>query len=157
SSLRSVLQAMGIAAASEEEIAHALRQVEQAPWLEILPPVLVAPARAEPVKVPLRIPARPGSVFEWVLELEGGARLTGTFAADPARESGRYTIGPTEYREYCLEVPRAELGYHRLTLLQAGKRIARMQLIATPERCYEPEALREGGRVWGPALQLYAV
>ena len=32
-----------------------------------------------------------------------------------------------------------------------------MQLIVCPARCYQPPALEDGGRVWGPAIQLYAL
>jgi (1->4)-alpha-D-glucan 1-alpha-D-glucosylmutase len=32
-----------------------------------------------------------------------------------------------------------------------------MTLIVVPERCHQPPALEDGGRIWGPAVQLYAV
>nr|WP_274709032.1 4-alpha-glucanotransferase [Variovorax sp. S12S4] len=30
-------------------------------------------------------------------------------------------------------------------------------VVASPGRCYRPPAVRDGGRVWGPAVQLYAL
>jgi (1->4)-alpha-D-glucan 1-alpha-D-glucosylmutase len=52
-----------------------------------------------------------------------------------------------------LELPLAA-GYHRLSIEGlAGATL----LVAAPARCYRPPALAEGGRVWGPAVQLYAL
>jgi len=54
----------------------------------------------------------------------------------------------------------AAIGYHRLELHQLEQPdspAATMSLIVTPRNCYQPEAVRNGGRVWGPAIQLYAL
>ena len=32
-----------------------------------------------------------------------------------------------------------------------------MSLVVAPPSCYLPQAVGEAGRVWGPALQLYAL
>ncbi|HEY4636797.1 MAG TPA: 4-alpha-glucanotransferase, partial [Burkholderiales bacterium] len=45
-------------------------------------------------------------------------------------------------------------GYHRLRVAGLpGETL----IIAAPPRCYRPPALADGGRVWGPAVQLYAL
>ena len=51
------------------------------------------------------------------------------------------------------------LGYHAFSLVEAGSGalIASTQLIVCPARCFQPRILADGGRIWGPALQLYAL
>ncbi|MEB6381259.1 4-alpha-glucanotransferase [Leclercia adecarboxylata] len=47
-------------------------------------------------------------------------------------------------------------GYHTLTLTQNSKRW-HCRLIVAPKRCYEPQALREGKKLWGACVQLYTL
>jgi len=48
-------------------------------------------------------------------------------------------------------------GYHRLQILHGEQRLGDGLLIAAPRCCHMPRALQDGGRVWGVAVQLYAV
>jgi (1->4)-alpha-D-glucan 1-alpha-D-glucosylmutase len=48
-------------------------------------------------------------------------------------------------------------GYHRLVILRNGAAIGETTFIVVPERCYRPLAVENHGRVWGAAVQLYAV
>ena len=49
---------------------------------------------------------------------------------------------------------RLPAGYHRLTVEgHDGETL----LVTAPPHCYRPPALADDGRVWGPALQLYAL
>ncbi|MEQ1967720.1 4-alpha-glucanotransferase [Xenorhabdus nematophila] len=54
------------------------------------------------------------------------------------------------------------LGYHTLTLIPEVEQENRpqqqsIQLIVAPERCYEPKALTQGGKLWGACVQLYTL
>jgi hypothetical protein len=51
------------------------------------------------------------------------------------------------------------LGYHAFSLVEAGSGalIACTQLIVCPARCFQPRILADGGKIMGPALQLYAL
>ncbi|MDX7987126.1 4-alpha-glucanotransferase [Xenorhabdus sp. 12] len=59
------------------------------------------------------------------------------------------------------------LGYHTLTLIpEAGQengsqrqsvQSQSMQLIVAPERCYEPQAIKNGEKLWGACIQLYTL
>lgn len=48
-------------------------------------------------------------------------------------------------------------GYHKLCLLQGRKVIAESRVIVAPARCYEPEAIRQGKKIWGACVQLYTL
>ncbi|WP_158781004.1 4-alpha-glucanotransferase [Pantoea sp. BAV 3049] len=48
------------------------------------------------------------------------------------------------------------LGYHQLQLSQAKKQW-NCRIIIAPKRCYEPEPLRQGKKLWGSCVQLYTV
>ncbi|QCR34746.1 4-alpha-glucanotransferase [Nissabacter sp. SGAir0207] len=98
-----------------------------------------------PVKVftfglPMSLPLAGKGDFSWVLEQEDGSRVEG-------RASGRKSISlPT----------RLPAGYHQLTLEQKGQRWG-CRIIVAPKRCYEPEALLTGKKLWGACVQLYTL
>lgn len=57
----------------------------------------------------------------------------------------------------CIKLPRnLPLGYHRL-VLQTQKKTVECSLIVAPQRCYQPQALREQKKLWGTFLQLYTL
>lgn len=47
-------------------------------------------------------------------------------------------------------------GYHSLTLTQNDSRF-HCRVIVAPKRCYEPQALLEGKKLWGACVQLYTL
>jgi 4-alpha-glucanotransferase len=47
-------------------------------------------------------------------------------------------------------------GYHTLTLTQDDKRY-HCRVIIAPKRCYEPQALIDGKKLWGACVQLYTL
>jgi 4-alpha-glucanotransferase len=49
------------------------------------------------------------------------------------------------------------LGYHTLTVLQGRKVLAESRVIIAPPRCYEPNELRQGKKIWGACVQLYTL
>lgn len=106
-----------------------------------LPPVAAIAAHATRWSVALGIGG--GSRrLRWTLAEENGARHAGEADCAP----------PGFLLELELSLP---LGYHRLSVEGlAGETL----VIAAPPRCYRPPALADdGARVWGPALQLYAL
>ncbi|CDG19317.1 4-alpha-glucanotransferase [Xenorhabdus doucetiae] len=50
------------------------------------------------------------------------------------------------------------LGYHTLNLIaKTDSRQSSMQLIVAPKRCYEPDAITRGEKLWGACVQLYTL
>lgn len=106
-----------------------------------LPPVAAIAAHATRWSVALGIDG--GSRrLRWTLAEENGARHAGDADCAP----------PGFLLEPGLSLPP---GYHRLSVEGlSGETL----IIAAPPRCYRPPALAgDGTRVWGPALQLYAL
>ncbi|WP_236315675.1 4-alpha-glucanotransferase [Enterobacter hormaechei] len=89
-------------------------------------------------KMPLAVEGR--GEFSWLLTTEEGHQ-----------HKGHATGGKT------LNLP-AKLpeGYHTLTLTRDDQRF-HCRVIVAPKRCYEPQALREGKKLWGACVQLYTL
>ncbi len=147
--LRELLRAMGLAAGTEAEARATLERLRAERDAEVLPPVAVV-RQGEPASVTVRLPSpQLRRRHTWSIACENGERVDGVLGGDAAASSWR------------IELPAGlRLGYHLLTLRRAdpgAADIARCRLIVCPQRCYQPVALRHGERVWGPAVQLYAL
>ncbi|MCX8958852.1 4-alpha-glucanotransferase [Erwinia psidii] len=78
--------------------------------------------------------------YQWQLVTENGRVYSGSVSAGDA-----------------IALPRnLPLGYHQLYLRQASKQWA-CRIIVAPARCYEPQALLQGEKLWGSCVQLYTV
>ncbi|HKW79995.1 MAG TPA: 4-alpha-glucanotransferase [Casimicrobiaceae bacterium] len=142
-----LLQAMGIAT---DEAAP--DQPPAAPDAgALLPPVVVAAEGAACVALPCREAQRLPATLSWRIDLETGDELTGSIASATATagDDGRLA----------LPIPAPAAGYHRLSIRDAatGAPLASIRLIVAPARCYLPPELAGGARIWGLALQLYAL
>lgn len=149
--LRALLGALGLSAATEAEAAERLAEMEGPAEALAMPPS-VALRGGGPSSVPLRADAADESaIVAWRLELESGKRLEGKSRwgdLAPDRETpGRRLLtmsGP---------VPP---GYHRLVVSSGdqGDCEAQSHVIAAPETCYLPD---DPGRCWGLGAQLYSL
>ncbi|ATG02833.1 4-alpha-glucanotransferase [Lelliottia amnigena] len=101
-------------------------------------PVPVVKVYTHGKKMPLPIDGK--GEFSWELTTEEGQQ-----------HSGHATGGKT------LTLP-AKLpeGYHTLTLTQNSQRFA-CRVIVAPKRCFEPQPLLEGKKLWGACVQLYTL
>lgn len=151
STLVSVLAALGVRAATEDERAVALTVHDRDYWTRSLPPAIVARAGAEssfwvhvthgdPVGLWIRL--EDGSVRAGLRQLENHT---------PPHEVGDRLIGEATF-ELPGDLP---LGYHRL-YIQAGSAEASTALIVVPAKLELPPRLG-GKRTWGLATQLYSV
>jgi (1->4)-alpha-D-glucan 1-alpha-D-glucosylmutase len=125
-----------------------------------LPPVLVVRVGAGPIRIPL--PAVEGlPALRWRLVLEDGSSETGrpTRLLDDAPAPAEADPGSPPIAAILL--PEAlPAGYHDLTLegdAPGAAVLASMRVIACPPRCYEPPFAAAGARLFGLAVQLYAV
>ncbi|MDH1127149.1 4-alpha-glucanotransferase [Enterobacter sp. GD03975] len=89
-------------------------------------------------KMPLTVEGR--GEFSWLLTTEEGHQ-----------HKGHATGGKT----FNLPAKLPE-GYHSLTLTQNDGRF-HCRVIVAPKRCYEPQALLEGKKLWGACVQLYTL
>ena len=158
-SLRALLGALGIAAGTPREIEDSIRAAELERWRAVLPPAIVAREEAAPWNLRLNFPAaEANSPLAWRLTEEGGKRREGAF--DPASpnvvESAELDGERFVARDFTLQVA-APCGYHRLAILRDGAMLGVATFVVVPARCFRPPAVEDDGRVWGAALQLYAL
>jgi len=156
--LRRLLVAMGALPALDADAGAALHAWEDQQWRRPLPPVRVV-REGGPARLRVLLPeARLHVGLSWHLLEEGGA------VSDQWCEPGEQPI--SERREVdgvphvAAELPLASLpaaGYHRLELREGEHVLASTTLIVVPAECYRPPALADGGRIWGPAVQLYTL
>jgi 4-alpha-glucanotransferase len=148
-----LLAALDIPARTEAEIDGSLATLAEAPWREILPPVIVA-AHGREIELPLRCAASTMQSIGWSIDLEEGGQVTGMFGlqAIPVEATGEVDGTSVALRRVTL--PAQPPGYHRLRL--ESPHPASAILIVTPERCYLPAEF-PARRYWGVAAQLYQV
>ncbi|QGM81166.1 4-alpha-glucanotransferase [Otariodibacter oris] len=103
---------------------------------KILPPVKVI-KQGESLVLPLNIEEQKKSSLDWTLSLESGEIIKGKCKSNQ------------------IELPDTlPLGYHQLTLADHS---AECRIIVTPETAYQPQALKQGKKLWGSILQLYTL
>jgi (1->4)-alpha-D-glucan 1-alpha-D-glucosylmutase len=152
---RALLAAMHLPVA-ELDPAAILAGLEDAAWQRMLPPVLVARAGA-PLHIELRLPASlTAQTCRWTLHLESGEARSGECIPAHLPRHGARRLANADFLQFGLELPGCDtIGYHRFALaLSDDSAPPDMALIVAPAVCHQPEAIRNEGRVWGPAVQL---
>ncbi len=163
---RALLAAMHLPV-PERDAADILRALEDEGWQQPLPPVLIVRC-GEKIDIPLSLPAETiDAPWRWTLRLENGETRSGELLPRhlPHSEQRRLASAdfwrrskPTEFFRHVFELPGIETpGYHRFELeASSGERDA-TTLIVVPPTCFQPEAIQNDKRVWGPAVQLYGI
>jgi (1->4)-alpha-D-glucan 1-alpha-D-glucosylmutase len=136
---RSIVEAFGLQIATAALARRALDLLQSR--RKSLSPYLVV-AQDESLKVLL--PGVSEGQVEFVLTDEAGTARAG-------RTPG--TSGP---RGIVAELPALSSGYWKLRIAW-GRECAESLVICAPKRCYEPEAIRRGEKVWGVTAQLYSL
>jgi 4-alpha-glucanotransferase len=159
-SIRTVLAALGIDAATDEAAVAALAEQELAPWRQVIAPTVVCRA-GSPATVRAHVPH--GTGIRLRIELEDGSQRWVHQVDDwtpPQVVDGR------EVGQAAFELP-GDLppGWHSLIAEVEADRVdglgpdappARATVIVTPQRLELPESVR-ASRVTGVAAQLYQV
>lgn len=154
---RALLSAMGVKL--QGDLSDILAEHEARPWRRLLPPVLV-------VRVAEGIPAIPfaftsacaGKIYRWLLIREDGGREEGSFLPSELEPAGSHDVDGEHYERGLLRLPACpQPGYHQLTVRAPDNTETGMTLIVVPATSYQPQVLAEGGRIYGPSLQLYSM
>lgn len=178
---KALLSAMEVSANSQTEIDAALAHLEHATVARWLEPVLVVSETEAVISIPVHLPESLGrQPLQWYLITEDGTRREGMFTAPDLRHIADVALTTGHHErvgryEFDLEGNLPQ-GYHQFLLKhpETHQEVG-MLLVITPTRCYLPSLLQEPtvasmpnagvasdavpstGKVWGPALQLYAV
>ena len=153
-SLIALLAEFDVRLDSVADAGRALDAARRAQRAEALPPVLVVQAESSAWSVPLRLP-RSMRRLRWQLSDEQGREQAGEIDVDALPETGHAENDGLALSERTLPMSAPlDAGYHRLRI--EGLR-GETLVLATPGRCYRPPAVRDDGRVWGTAVQLYSL
>lgn len=149
--LIAVLDALGVAAATDRDRAEALARHDHEHWARALPPTIVGRTGAT---VPFWVHVTHGDPAPLWLRLEDGSVRTGLRQLENNRPP--YDLDGRLVGEASFELP-ADLpaGYHRLHL-QVGESDVSTTVIVAPETVRSSDRLGTG-RAWGLATQLYSV
>jgi malto-oligosyltrehalose trehalohydrolase/4-alpha-glucanotransferase len=150
-----LLAAMGMEVRNEGDAEARLIELDLAELAKPLPPVAVVREDRLPLEVKLTLPVG-GNPLNWTLEQENGEVRLGTakFSDLPLLRTARVGGHPVECRLLRIDVPMST-GYHRLRVDCPGEQPCAMPVIVTPKRCWLPEGLADGRKIWGLSAQLY--
>jgi len=171
--LHTLLGALGVldpTGADATAIDAALERERLAPWRRSLPPVRVL-YESEPAAIALvAAEERLGASCRWSILTEDGRALEGEFSpesleplrVDAVAADERVELDGRTLRRLTLPLPELPLGYHALEVHGAlgDGDVATAHLVVAPRTCHGATATGEAdgdARVWGLALQLYAV
>lgn len=100
------------------------------------------------------VPACKVFIRKRLLQLSVGGK--GEYQWQLIMENGREHSGTVNGGEAIRLPANLAFGYHQLHLQQGGKQW-QCRIIVAPKRCYEPEPLLQGKKLWGSCVQLYTV
>lgn len=155
---RKLLTAMGFDVSTPQRIASAIKAHELQPWQRILKPVTVI-TQEHPAWVSVTLPDDLATgIWTWRLHLENHEILQGQFAPAALPKLAAKRIAKNRHTRWRLDLPpQLPCGYHRLELFHTAEPCAQQSLIIVPATCYQPQAISNENRVWGLAVQLYAL
>jgi 4-alpha-glucanotransferase len=157
---RAFLDAMGLSAATEEQIAQSLSALAAKPWRRALEPITVLSEGSRERFVSLVLEADVAGAATWRITTEDGARYEGNISLGDLPMAEAKTVEGRWLGRRLLAVPASlSLGYHRLDVtgdgLHAGSNVA--TLIVAPDQAYLADRLQRSPGVWGFSLQLYGL
>jgi (1->4)-alpha-D-glucan 1-alpha-D-glucosylmutase len=159
STLRALLAAMHVPAATDAQVQSSLAAHRTRVWSERLPPVLVVRQSALPPTLMLRLTAAlDAQPLRWGLDAEDGTRAEGVCEPLALEEVERAEVDGVAHvaRRLVVDAHPAP-GYHRLTIRSGERTLAQALLAVAPDACYLPVAVQGEGRVFGPTAQLYTL
>ena len=157
---RAFLDAMGMSAATEEQIAQSLAALTTKPWRRALEPVTVLYEGHNEWATSVVFEAEPAGPATWRVTAEDGTQYEGNISLGDLPLADAKTVDGRHLERRLLVLPGSlSLGYHRLEVmgdaLPHGSGAA--TLIVAPQQAYLPEQLQRSPGIWGFGLQLYGL
>ena len=152
-----ILNAMGCQTEDDGKLAEAIAQTEAGRFRKLLP--AVATAHGERIGFDINVTAREfGATIVWHVVLEDGSRFDGATSTTDCRETWRGEIAGSWITRRRFELPLdLPAGYHEFDARISGGSSGRCLLIVSPSKCFEPQAIVAGKKLWGIAVQLYSL
>ncbi len=160
-----LLKAMGL---HVEDASHAqalIAEYEGGMYRRLVDPVVVIAPHMTSILFPVRVPKSHSQArFEWTLNEEQGRLHSGVFIPEELElQESRVVDGEQFLRCMLVLDMKPDAGYHHIEIRQSGGVHAggtlsgSIRVIVTPKMCYVPSGLEGTARLWGPAIQLYAL
>lgn len=163
-----LLCAMGYAVDDEIALTSQIEAEASQVWLSALDPVIVQRIDNK-VSIHVRVCIdNANSQHNIKLTLENGKSAAFKFVPVEHNLTASQEIDSLEFHQYSVELNLVDLfdnriseedllGYHKLSLVQGRKIVAKSRLIVAPKRCYIPKAIEDGKKIWGLSVQLYCL
>ncbi len=158
--IRNIIGKMGYDASDDSLLTAHYNEQEKKHWLSPLPPVSVCQKNASytfDVRLPIDSAADP---LIYKIILEDNSEIKQTVCATGFPLTAIKEISDVEFQCYQVELTvDLPIGYHSLSIYDQGidEALATMPLIITPSRCYAPEPITQGEKIWGTSVQLYCL
>jgi (1->4)-alpha-D-glucan 1-alpha-D-glucosylmutase len=155
SALQALLSAFDPSLPKDPDWPKALQQARAANWNQQLSPVVAIRDDYTHWGVRVRLP-REAAWLHWQLFNEDGETVAESgLDAHALGEAGQTERHGQTWVERILPIDRRlDCGYYRLHVDMMDTECL---VICAPLRCHRPAALQDGRRIWGPAIQLYAL
>lgn len=162
---RAILSAMGFDVTSRESLAQALVDWDDAPWRQPCDPTLILQHGYDSTQWALRLELEEGEepqvVVVWHLTDENGMIVHRQEAGPGLVPQEVRQVGQCRFVRVDLPLMSGlALGYYDLSVVTRGSKVvtkATLRIVVAPPHCYVPDGMAQGGRVWGLAVQLYAL
>ncbi len=143
-----------------EGATHALEALENDAWAQVLPPVWIG-REGDTVSVAFNLSAAlEAGPVAWRVHLEQDQTLEQPIDLNALKVTDKYAVEDVHYARRTMQLDIAlPVGSHLLELVEqtSAAVIASMPLIIAPQKFYEPEPLRSGGKLFGTSMQLYTL
>lgn len=162
---RAMLAAMGFRVVDRTALIEELTTWDHRPWVRGCEPVLVVRVGQDPGRWSLCVPCEEDDegqlVVRWLIHGEQGEKHHEREEGPGGLVEEVRTIGGRRYVRLTFPLPSdLPIGYYDVkALAQSGRGTVESssRLIVAPARCYVPETMQQGRRLWGFALQLYSL
>ena len=153
---RAILAALGTPATTPREVALSLVALEEEPWREVLPPVVVGKEGSATTFALHRAAEHTNRPMVWSVYLEDNPARSDHLDGAVLPATAVRKIDGRAIERQTVRLPPLPCGYHRIELSDGGARVC-APLIVAPAQCYLPPAMARGQRSWGISAQLYAM
>ncbi|HMU30984.1 MAG TPA: hypothetical protein PKD43_12860, partial [Nitrospira sp.] len=162
---RAILSAMGFDTTSRESLATTLADWDEASWRQPCDPILILEQGYGPTRWAFRLPLEEKEeaqlVLTWHLCDEKGTVVHREDAGPRLiPQEVHVAAGRRMVRLDLPLVPNLALGYYDLSVVgTVGTLVTKavLRVVVAPPHCYVPPGMAQGQRVWGLAVQLYAL
>ena len=162
---RALLAAMGFRVTDRAALLDELTAWDERPWVQGCDPVRVIRIGSAPGSWALHLPCDSDDEarlqIHWLIQAENGDKRFERQEGPGLRVDETRTVHGRRYiRVTCAFPGDLAAGYYTVKVWAQGgnaSATAKFRLIVAPGRCYLPDAIQRGVRLWGLGLQLYSL